>query len=114
MGYIKDQREAQSKYYVDKGGGLFNDKAYDFVLKEDFTKDNLFNSIEANAIKYFKDNKIGWWRGKDSLPTNHMLSSQVACVNHLFWLIKDEAAATEVLRGIDPEFNAIPFPRTNA
>lgn len=118
MGYIKEQRALQGAFFGNKGGGFFNPKkvtkpkTYDFVLKEDYRKDNLYGNIADDAIKYFEDNKIGWWRGKDSMPTNHMLSSQVACVNHLFWLMKNEAAATEVLKGMDPDFRAIPFPKT--
>lgn len=112
MGYSEEQRKVQSGFFGYKGGGIFNKKPYDFVLKEVFRQENLFQSIAVEAIKYFKFNKIGWWKGKDSLPTNHMLSSQVSCVNHLFWLMKNEKAATEVLKGIDPEFIAIPFPKT--
>ena len=111
MEYNEEQRIVQSEFFDDKGGGLFNQKAYNFVLREEFRKDNLFNDIANDAINYFKMNKIGWWRGKDDLPTNHMLSSQVSCVNHLFWLQDNENAATEVLKGIDPEFKAIPFPK---
>lgn len=111
MGYNEEQRIVQSKFFGNKGGGVFNQNVYNFVLKEVFRKDNLFDGIANNAINYFKENKIGWWRGKDGLPTNHMLSSQVSCVNHLFWLQNNEDAATAVLKGIDPEFKAIPFPK---
>jgi len=112
MGYIKEQREVQSKFFRNKGGGVFNQNPYDFVLKEEFRKDNLLQNISDESIKCFKQNKIGWWRGRNGLPTNHMLSSQVACVNHLFWIMKNEDAATEVLKVIDPEFKAVPFPKT--
>jgi len=112
MGYKRDQREVQSKFFDNKGGGLFNNKSYNFVLKEEFRKDNLYENIADEAIKYFEDNKIEWWRGKEDLPTNHMLSSQVSCVNHLLWLMKNKEAATQVLRGIDPEFKAIAFPKS--
>ena len=57
------------------------------------------------------ESKIGWWRGENSLPTNHMLSLQGSCVNHLFWLMKNKDATTEVLKGIDLEFKAISFPK---
>ena len=42
--------------------------------------------------------------GKDNLPTGHLLSSQVACVNHLYWLRANQPAATQLLRGISEEF----------
>ena len=38
---------------------------------------------------------------KFSLPTGHVLSSQVACINHLFPLIRDKDAATQLLHGLN-------------
>ena len=43
MGYKRDQTEVQSKLFGNKGGGLFNNKPYDFILKEEFRKDNLLD-----------------------------------------------------------------------
>jgi len=43
---------------------------------------NLYEPIREGAIQYFKDNNIGWWGG--SKPSGHILSSQIACVNHHF------------------------------
>ena len=114
MGYSEDQRDIQSNFSQLSGiqnRGIYRKVPYDFVLKD--AKDNLYGSIANPAITYFSDNNIGWWGGK-GLPTNHMLSSQVACVNHLFWLMKNKAAATQVLQTIDPEFRALPFPKSAA
>ena len=86
MGYEQGQRLIQAAFFKGKGGGRFRTGSYPFVLKEDYRINNLYEETENQAIQYFEKNEIGWWQGKDKLPTNHTLSSQVACVNHLYWL----------------------------
>ena len=56
-----------------------------------------------DAKDYFARNEIQWWKGEDDQPTGHMLSSQIACVNHLYSLRQRQDLATAVLRGVDPE-----------
>lgn len=112
MSYVSKQRTIQEGFFSGECGGKFNIKDYPFILREDHRKDNLYEEIVDNAIGYFKDNKIAWWRGSGELPTNHTLSSQVACVNHLFWIIRNSEAATLLLKQIDSEFIAVPFPET--
>ena len=53
---------------------------------------NLYPSIREAAIEYFRKNGIGWWKSRDAInvPTGHMLSSQISCVNHLFPFMKEE------------------------
>ena len=56
--------------------------SYDrFILKN--YKDNFIEQVcYDDVIKYFDENGIGWWSG--DVPTTHTLSSQIACINHLF------------------------------
>lgn len=110
--YQKEQSKIQAQFFDGKCGGEFNSSEYPYVLKEEFRKDNLYTEIADKAVEYFKKNTIVWWRGKQGLSTNHTLSSQVACVNHLFWLNENQDAATAVLQEVDNEFTAIPFPGT--
>ncbi|HWS29618.1 MAG TPA: hypothetical protein VN512_05815 [Clostridia bacterium] len=49
---------------------------------------------------YFKENGITWWSGE---LTNHTLSSQVACLNHLFPLREDKNAVLSIVKRIYPE-----------
>ena len=93
----------------DPGGGEFGGHKYDFVLVEG--KNNLFpllldetnKNIEKNTvIKYFADNKIAWWRGDK--PTGHVLSSQIACLNHLFYLRHDKEAVKQLLSSFSNDF----------
>src|SRR5262249_48340532 len=87
--------------FNDPGGGVFRNRPREFVLHK--PADNLWEGIRADAIEYFVRNEIQWWGGSVSEPTGHMLSSQVACVNHLYLVRQRRDLATAVLRGIDPE-----------
>jgi hypothetical protein len=64
----------------------------------------LWEGIRYDAVDYFKRNDIGWWQSSgDDLPTGHLLSSQIACVNHLYFIRQRKDLATALLRSIDPD-----------
>jgi len=93
----------------DPGGGEFGGHKYDFALVDE--KNNLYSllldenniNIENNTvIKYFEDNMIAWWRGDE--PTCHVLSSQIACLNHLFYLRYDKTAVKQLLSSFSNDF----------
>ncbi|MCE1189321.1 MAG: hypothetical protein LWX56_09285 [Ignavibacteria bacterium] len=81
---------------------------------------NLYKKYRKGILTYFADNGISWWRAergeskdedgatkdaaKKKMPTGHMLSSQVCCLNHLFFLRYDASAALDVLQVIDSRF----------
>ncbi|MDR1073410.1 MAG: hypothetical protein LBL45_07025 [Treponema sp.] len=97
------------RFPSDKGGGKFGSHEYDFVLVDG--KNNLFPplldendvSIKKNTvIKYFAENNVAWWRGDE--PTGHILSSQVACLNHLFYLRHDKDAVMQLLSSFSNDF----------
>ncbi len=102
--YLESQRQRaitlRDPFFNDPGQGLFLGKLREFVLKDSVL--NLFPPIREAALAYFKDNQIPWWKDKVNRPTGHLLSSQIACVNHLFSLRDRQDIATEVLRGIEP------------
>ena len=83
--------------------GIYKGKPREFVLK---TKDYCANlyppllSATNNMLDYFNDYKIVWWgeNAKDKLPSGHLVSSQVHCLNHLFALRKDEDAVKALMR----------------
>ena len=85
-------------FNYDKGNGRFRKKKYPFVLSNGIN--NLFEPIRGKVLKYFKDNGISWWGGYK--PTGHMLSSQMACLNHLFYIREDENAVLELINNIRP------------
>jgi hypothetical protein len=69
-------------------------------------RDSLHFSIREQALGYFKDKEIGWWRympvddGEPAGPTRLLRSSQVACVNHLMLARLDRQIALAVVRSV--------------
>lgn len=85
------------------GGGRFLGKERSFVLQDGTA--NIFAPIKQDVIDYFADNGISWWGG--SKPTGHVLSSQIACLNHLFAVKNDGEAVLAMLNNIRPEFTEV-------
>jgi hypothetical protein len=105
MSYRNDQKKWAQDLLPDflraEGNGEIRGKSYPFVLKK--TLLNLWDGIREDAISYFKENGIPWWEGTNDGPTGHLVSSQVACINHLFSLRQRKDLATAVLRQIDKD-----------
>jgi len=103
MSYRETQRKWSKsllgEFINDKGNGLFNGKEYSFVLQN--PELNLWEGIREDSMLYFIDNNISWWESGKFCPTGHLLSSQVACINHLYALRQRQDLATAVLRNID-------------
>jgi len=87
--------------FKDPGAGIFFGKEREFVLQDPAL--NLWAGIREDAKDYFDRNEIPWWKGSESEPTGHLLSSQVACVNHLYAVRQRRDVASAVLQAIDPE-----------
>ena len=106
MTYAKREKkrlvEGRDRLFRDIGFGVFAGKPRAFVLSD--PEINLWEGIRADAIDYFSRNKITWWGGGiDNKPTGHLLSSQIACVNHLYALRQRPDLALAVLAAIDPD-----------
>lgn len=84
----------------EKAGRMFMGDNRDFVLVNG--EKNIFKPIRKDVIKYFSENKISWWGG--SKPTGHVLSSQIACINHLFYIRKDKDAVLKMINTISTDF----------
>ena len=117
-------REAQKEHHLrqlaslfegDPGGGKYGRNVYPFVLQA--PEKNLLASVREEVLLYFNGHLPGaegtvhfWNPGGEkvvaghvcSLPTGHLLSSQVACLNHLFPLCRDGKASTLLLRELHP------------
>ncbi len=82
-------------------------KPRDFVLREPMS--NLYHSIRTDVINYMSDNNISWWGGDK--PSGHTLSSQIACLNHLFAIRDDREALLKLLNSVRDEFvDLLPLP----
>jgi hypothetical protein len=90
-------------FYGGKAGKLFRKQIRDFVLQD--SRKNIFSPICDDAIKYFKNNSISWWGGKN--PTGHVLSSQIACINNLFQIRNDKSAVLTILKNISIDFEDV-------
>lgn len=101
--FYYQERNKQIKYYyknlreIVPNKGYFDGKERDFVLQNG--KDNLFGKIQDDCLKYFEQEKISWWGENKSkhLPSGHLVSSQIHCLNHLFALRKDDAAIKAII-----------------
>jgi hypothetical protein len=90
-------------FYGGKAGKYFMTKNRDFVLQENLK--NLFSPISTDTVDYFKNNTISWWGG--SKPTGHVLSSQIACINHLFQIRNDKSAVLTILKNVSDDFEDV-------
>ena len=90
-----------------KGGGFFMGKSREFVLTEPIN--NLFSPIREDVVLYFKENNISWWGG--NTPSGHLLSSQISCLNHLFFIRNDKDIVLSILNSVRDEFTEVlPIP----
>jgi hypothetical protein len=101
--------KAQSKEF--DSGGVYKKRPREFVLKN--PEINLHQTIRQSAIDYFNEYGIAWWDGGlEKKQTGHMLSSQVACVNHLYPLRFNNKLASAFLKRCSPDLiKALPFPK---
>lgn len=105
MTYKNDQQKHGVKliregFFDDDGGAVFMGKSRAFVLQDGIH--NLYPAIRDDVLAYFKQNGVKWWGG--NYPTGHVLSSQIACLNHLFPIRQDKSAVLKLLAAVSPDF----------
>ncbi len=71
---------------------------HNHILEDGFC--NLYPDIRNAVEQYFNENNITWWHGNK--PTGNILSSQIACLNHLFPIRSDKAAILQILNSLTP------------
>jgi hypothetical protein len=76
--------------YIGKDGEP-GSKLYDFCLPIEFAEYNLLPEVRADALGLFAELGIPWHATVSGGPSNHLLSSQVQCVNALGQMIADPA-----------------------
>lgn len=110
MNYQESERkrmiEIRDDVFRDPGGGVYLHRGIEYE-KDEILKDaslNLWEGIREDALNYCEKHRISWWRvGVGKRVTGHLLSSQVACFNHLYFLRQRKDVATAILRNICPE-----------
>jgi len=93
-------REMDPVFYGGHSGGKYLGANRNFVLTDGLM--NIYEPIRNDVLRYFADNKISWWGGMN--PTGHVLSSQMACLNHLFPLRNNRNAVLEIARVFSSKF----------
>ncbi len=101
MSYQSEERRKaealiDSGLFNDEGGGYYFGLPRRFVLSNPCL--NLWGGIREDAIEYFGSHGIVWHQGVNGEPSGHLLSSQVACVNHLYYLRQRKDLADAVVR----------------
>jgi hypothetical protein len=83
------------------------------ILPYAVAAETLHESVRDTALAYFNTHGIKWWTsrwdvgrpalqpGEVGLPTGHLNSSQVACVNHLEPARLDRDLARQIVRSLD-------------
>ena len=89
-------KENPNLFNNDEGGMIFYGHPRGYVLNDG--RNNLYKPICEDVIAYFNDNRISWWNGQ--MPTGNTLSSQIACLNHLFAIRGDKGALLDMLNGV--------------
>lgn len=88
--------------------GLYRGKLYPFCLPIYQATQNLFPPIQQEVIKHFSKHNIFWHNSAlPDMPSNHLCSSQVYCVNFLYPFAKNPKALKELLLPIYPNIETI-------
>src|SRR4051812_10093952 len=81
--------------YVSKTGTA-RGPAYDFCLPREFAALSLLPEVREPALAMFAELGIPWHAGVARGPSNHLLSSQVQCVNALGQMVEDPSRIVAV------------------
>lgn len=74
--------------YVNRDG-VTGSTPYDFCLPPQLASHSLLAEVREPALALFAELRIPWHAGVDGGPSNHLLSSQVQCVNALAQMASD-------------------------
>src|SRR5947207_1169392 len=69
---------------------------YPFCLPLAHANLNLLDEARAAALAHFDDDRIAWHDGVNGGPSNHLLDSQVQCVNALAPFMRDGESIREL------------------
>ena len=113
------QRQAQFRQTTEyfspaaRQDGMYKRKPRPFCLPVEFSSENLFAAIRAEALAHFAENTVHWHDGIGQTPSNHLCGSQVCAVNFLYPFATRPNALVELLRPLYPNARrALPIERT--
>ena len=73
---------------------------YEFCLPAAYASHNLLPGVRQPALELFRELGIPWHAGVGDGPGNHLLSSQVQCVNALMAMVTDPHRITSAFGGV--------------
>lgn len=124
----REKRKQHDLKLIDEGKLFNNDKANKPYFLKDKSKassfcklknllmdgkNNLYHQIADEVVLYFALNHISFHHLEGDtdagfcIPSGHTLSSQIACLNHLYPLRYDKEAVLEMARSIHPEIEDV-------
>ena len=114
-------RDREKERYRKLKPKLFSNEAQDegnyrgrsrfFCLADEYSSENLYQTIREPAIEYFRSGRIPWHDGlkKRRVPSNHLCCSQSCCVNFLYPMTTNPMVLAGVFQPFYPEL-AEPLP----
>jgi hypothetical protein len=112
MNYLSGEKKLQTAWKLTsktipkraRKPGLYRNRMYPFCLPLEYAAYNLFHGIRDDAIETWKRHGIVWHGSAlPGLPSNHLCSSQVFCVNFFFPLIDKPEILADALRPFFPD-----------
>ncbi len=93
--------------------GSYKEISRSFCLADEYSYENLYQSIRDSAIAYFLIRGIPWHDGLKGrhLPSNHLCCSQSCCINFLFPLVKRPDLIKAIFSHYYPTMS-VPLPMT--
>lgn len=85
--------------YIGKDG-LAGSRPLDFCVPRQFAPYNLLSEVRDDSLSLFAELEIPWHAGIDADPSNHLLSSQVQCVNALGQMVDDPTRIQRAFGGV--------------
>jgi hypothetical protein len=102
--------EAQAPEFYLGPNGEHRSGPFPFCLPRGYASHNLLPLVRDDAIALFHGLDIPWHAGVDNGPSNHLLDSQVQCVNALMPMVTDPDRLIAALGGILDLGEVRPFP----
>jgi len=94
------ERARESAKYLLGGRAKPSAPEYGFCLPLEFASLSLLPEVRESALKLFADLGIPWHMGVEGGPSNHLLSSQVQCVNALGQMVSDPKRIIQAFGGL--------------
>jgi hypothetical protein len=85
--------------YAGKSGKM-RSRPLDFCLPTAFAADNLLAEVRPFALPLFAELGIPWHASVSGGPSNHLISSQVQCVNALGQMVSDPSRVQRAFDGV--------------